>query len=348
MNKIISCFIKYPSLIVLCTLFINVFCFITQLPDSGWLNWTWFIFICIVCLLNFVFISGVIFNNDDRDNSPQLLSTLASFLIYGSILLKSINSGTIDAEIVVFSTFAYFLINGIGQYACSYMYLFIGSYIYYQYVQLDNWIVVTLFIIGLLSMIASIISIWIDKLSDDDENYDFTIVGIGGILTLAISFIFKGNFPVIDEHIVIIFAVYLIVSVYSNFSNKAIFFPVMTVSIVSFVCYFVFPHSYISIALIIFLCFIGISLYSYINMLKTLVNYLFAQNSSISKKYNDLADDYNDLADDYKKLMDASQYVVDLYNSSKRSSDVDTVKIFKKEILKTAFHEVLRVFTSNF
>lgn len=346
MKKIISCLIKYPSLIVLCTLFINVFCFKTQLPDSGWLNWTWFILICIVCLLNFVFISGVIFNNDDRDNSPQLLSTLASFLIYGSVLLKSIYSGTTDAEIVGFSTLAYFLINGIGQYTCSYMYLFIGSYIYCQYVQLDNWLVVTLFIIGLLSMIASIISIWIDKLSDDDENYDFTIVGIGGILTLAISFILKGNYPVIDEHIVIIFAVYLIVSVYSIFNNKAIFFPLMIVSIVSFVCYFVFPHSYISIALIIFLCFIGISLYSYINMLKTIVNYLFTQNSSLSKKYNDLVDNYNDLADNYKKLMDASQYIIDSYNSPRNNSNIDFTKIFQNEALKVLSRSIIDTITS--
>lgn len=339
MKRILSCLIKYPSFIILCVVFGYIFGFKTQLTESGWLNWVWFIFVCVICILNLFFVSGTIFSEDEEDETIfKLLSTLATFILYGSIILKSINCEILDVEIIGISSAAYFLTNGIGQYSCSYIYLLVGSYIGYHYVQLDNWYVIALFIIGLLSIVISIFSICLDKLNADDD-CDISIIGIGGILTLAISFILKGNFPEMNDNRIVLFAVYLIVSIYSIFSNKAILFAVMPISVVSYFCYFVYPHSYISIALIILLCFIGISLFNYISMLRTVVNHLYTQNYNLTKEYNDLANNYNE-------LVKTASDLVGKYNTPSSNSGIDFGKLFQKEMYKKLIRDGIEILTS--
>lgn len=321
MDKFFKCIIKYPALITLIGLFVNVFCFKAHLGDGNWLNWIWFIFNCIVCLLSVFFVSGDIFDDEDESRTLfKLLNGLSSFIIYGSVILKYSIIGIVDSNLIYLATFAFILQNGIGQYSSLLSSIIALVYIYDKYIILDNYYSIILFVIALLSIVIAIISLWLTKLGDDDD-YDITPIAVLGILSVLVCFLVKSNFPVLNENRLYLFGGFLICSCYSFITNKALLYATLPIAIVSYSIYFLFKFDTASIVIISCLLVFSFSSYIYITNLKYIVNHLQSQLYSIKKEYKSLADENQKLKIIVNELKESNS---DIDGRSGGSSIVET------------------------
>lgn len=307
MGKFFNCIIKYSAFITLTVVFVNVFCYKDHLSDGNWINWIWFIFNCIVCFFSIFFVSGSIFDDGDERTLFKLLNGLCSFIIYGSIILKVELAGITETNLIWLATIAFFLQNGVGQYSCLLCSIIAIVYIYAEYLILDNFYSVILFIIALLSVVISIISLWMARLEDDDD-YDITPIAVLGLLSIIVGFIIKSNFPEMTENRLYLFGGYLICSCYSFINNKALLYAILPITTVLYCVYFVYSFDAFSIIILICLLLFSISSYAYVSNLKFIVNrqqsHLFVvtkenkrladQNQKLEKIVNELREHKND------------------------------------------------------
>lgn len=260
--------------------------------DGDWLNWVWFIFNCIVCLLSVLFVSGTIFGDDDDETGIifKLFNGLSSFIIYGSVILKYNIIGITDPNLIWLATFAFILQNGIGQYSSLLASIITIVYLYTQYVILDNYYSIILFIIGLLSIVIAIVSLWLTKL-EDDEDYDITPIAVLGLISVFVSFFIKSNLPALTDNSFYIFGGFLICSCYSFINNKALLYSILPIVTILYSIYSVSKFDTLSIVIITCLLVFSISSYVYMTNLKYIVNHLQSQLYSLKKEYKSLADE---------------------------------------------------------
>lgn len=305
MVKFIKCIIKYPALITLTVLFVNVFCFKVHLYDGNWLNWIWFVFNCIVCILSVFFVSGDIFGDDETEILFKLLNGLGSFIIYGGIILKVELTEVPETNLIWLATIAFFLQNGIGQYSSLLSSIIAIIYIYTNYLFLDNYYSIILFVIGLLSVIAAVISLWMVKLEDDDS-YDITPISVLGLLSIITCFLIKSNFPEMIGNRLYLFGGYLICSFYSFISNKAILYTILPIITVSYCIYFVYSFDAFSIILLTCLLLFSISSYAYVSNLRFIINSQQSLLFAITEKNKKLADQNQKLERLVKELRESN------------------------------------------
>lgn len=324
MIKFLSCLIKYPAFIGLTVLLVNVFCYQNFLSGSGWLNWTWFILCCLVSLLSGLFVSGAIFGDEDK-TVFKLFNGLASFIVYGSIVLKIKLTGIADTNLIWWATTAFFLQNGIGQYSSLLASLISTIYIFTQYILLDNFYSIILFVVAILALVIAIISLWRTKIEDDDD-YDITPIAALGLISVFVSFLIKSNFPEMTDNRLYLFGGFLIVSCYSFINNKALLYAILPIGIVAYVTYFVYTFNFLSIILISCLAIFSISSFGYVNNLKYIVNYLQSQVHYLEKENKSFANENQRLQNIVSELQ-RSQNNNSSNNNSSGSSKINPLTV---------------------
>lgn len=281
--KIFIDIIKYPSLITIIVIFVNIFCFKAPLYNGNWLNWIWFIFNCLVCLLCLLFVYGENFSDDDKETKTlcRLLTGLGSFVILGSIVLKYKLCGLTNTNFIWLASLGFFILNEIDQYPSLLLSIIAIVYIFAEYILLDDIYSIILFIIALISVVTAITSLWLTIIKDNDS-YDITPIAVLGLFSVLAGFLIKSNFPTLTDNRLYLFGGFLICSCYSFINNKALLYAVLPVTTVSYYTYCVYSYDTPSVIVISCLIFFSISSFVFMTTLKLKINSLEKEKKKLS------------------------------------------------------------------
>lgn len=184
MNRLI-CIIRLLSSFGLFGTLINTFVFHVHL--CGWLDWIWFIVLCLLGVFSLLDICLTIININDLNNSDIKLHLnlvcLANFFICGSILLKILNN-PIDNTILIVLPIVLFLFSaGINRVTMCMLYIIAHIFLICSGLDCQNWHSITLLVVSIILQIVMTINAINERLDNDGVPCLNTILGI--VITVA-------------------------------------------------------------------------------------------------------------------------------------------------------------------
>ena len=209
---------------------------------------------------------------------------------------------SLNFELFLVISIAYFLVNGLNQYSCLYIILLGNGLMFFHYIQLDNWYSITSFIISILAVILAIAMIWLSNLDYENDVF-ISIVSLFGVIPVIITFLIKGNFPELIGNRLSFFGGYLIIAIYSIINNKQLLFTLVPIAGTVYACYYLYPHSWMSVAYVLFMAFASMQTYLLISAIYKRIYSLASKANNLEAKIAELSSRYQNLECRYNALL---------------------------------------------
>ena len=277
-----------------------IFSFVFQTHLEGWFDWSIFILLCIIGILNTIFL--IVTNDCDEEARPSVAG-LMDFILLGSIVIRVLNNGC-DPFLIPYIVIAFVAVSGVNRFTMNMLFIQANIYLICIGITSFSWHAITLIALSVILQVGMSINVFIARWNDGEETPNLNaILGLivisGTIAYLALL----GNINTFSESSKVLLIYYMIISLSSSIRDNAKFFALLPVCLTIFASLVIYEWNPLLSWIVLFVvCITSLALYVCINELRYNLGVTERNLEKVKKAYEQLSEVNTSLRAENQKL----------------------------------------------
>lgn len=278
-----------------------IFSFVFQTHLDGWFDWTVFVILCIIGVLNIVYL---IATNDDCDEKYRpSVAGLMDFILLGSIVIRILNNGC-DPFFIPYIAMAFVIVSGVNRFTMNLLFIQANIYLICIGISSFSWHAITLIVISVILQIIMSVNVFVARCDNEEEIPNLNailglVVLVGTIAYLA----FLGEIKTFSESDKLLLIYYMIIGLSSAIRDNAKFFALLPVCLTIFASLIIYEwHPILSWIVLIVVSITSIALFVCINQLRYKLGVTERNLDKVKKANKQLSEAYTNLRAENQRL----------------------------------------------